>query len=199
MGAWSGCHLDYAPPQVCKTLNMDMLNCFFSPQYAGRGDLFEGLSIWEEEKYRQMQGTYPVIFLSFASVKSGEIEEMKTIVKYSITDVYQRFSDIMESERFSEAEREAFASISMKMDDATAITAINKLCYYLEKYYGKKAIVLLDEYDTPMQEAWLAGNWDETVQFFRLFSMPPSRQIFRCTGLSLQGLQGYRRNRCFLT
>ena len=60
------------PRRFGKTLNMSMLEQFFSVKYAGRGDMFEGLSIWEEEKYREMQGTYPVIGLSFANVKAGD-------------------------------------------------------------------------------------------------------------------------------
>ena len=63
------------PRRFGKTLNMSMLECFFSNKYANRADLFEGLSIWEEEKYRNLQGTYPVIFLSFASVKAGNPED----------------------------------------------------------------------------------------------------------------------------
>lgn len=62
------------PRRFGKTLNMDMLNCFFSNRYKDRGDLFEGLSIWEEEKYHSLQGTYPVIFLSFAWVKEENAE-----------------------------------------------------------------------------------------------------------------------------
>ena len=65
------------PRRFGKTLNMSMLECFFSNKYANRADLFEGLSIWEEEKYRQLQGTYPVIFLSFASVKADNLTEAK--------------------------------------------------------------------------------------------------------------------------
>lgn len=57
------------PRRFGKTLNMSMLECFFSCRYAGRGELFEGLSIWSEERYRQLQGTFPVIFLSFANIK----------------------------------------------------------------------------------------------------------------------------------
>ena len=58
------------PRRFGKTLNMSMLEAFFSVEYAGRGELFEGLSIWEDEEYRVLQGTYPVIFLSFANIKS---------------------------------------------------------------------------------------------------------------------------------
>ena len=61
------------PRRFGKTLNMSMLECFFSNQYTDRGDLFEGLAIWNEEKYRQIQGTYPVIFLSFAGTKANNV------------------------------------------------------------------------------------------------------------------------------
>lgn len=63
------------PRRFGKTLNMSMLNCFFSDRYAGRSDLFEGLFVWEDEKYRKLQGTYPVIFLSFADVKQPNYKE----------------------------------------------------------------------------------------------------------------------------
>lgn len=163
------------PRRFGKTLNMSMLECFFSNKYANRGDLFEGLSVWNEKspdgdyKYRQLQGTYPVIFLSFASVKTGDVEGIKTAFKRIISNVYMENRDIMDSEEFNDDDRENFASVNVKMDDATAYTAINSLCIYLERHYGRKVIVILDEYDTPMQESWLAGNWDETVSFFRLF------------------------------
>ena len=69
------------PRRFGKTLNMDMLNCFLSNRFANRGDLFEGLSIWEDEKYRNMQGTYPVIFLSFAGVKSNNYKSCIIAIK----------------------------------------------------------------------------------------------------------------------
>lgn len=163
------------PRRFGKTLNMSMLECFFSNKYANRGDLFEGLSVWNEKSpdgaypYRKLQGTYPVIFLSFASVKTGDVEGIKTAFKRIVSNVYMENRDIMDSEEFNDDDRDNFASVNVKMDDATAYTAINSLCVYLERHYGKKVIVILDEYDTPMQEAWLAGNWDEAVSFFRLF------------------------------
>ena len=157
------------PRRFGKTLNMTMLECFFSNKYAGRGDLFEGLSIWDDEMYRQIQGTYPVIFLSFASVKTGCIRDMKAAVKKIIANLYNEYAFLMEADIFKKNEKEDFASVNKNMSDETAETALNSLCIYLEKYYGKKVIVILDEYDTPMQEAWLAGNWEEAVAFFRGF------------------------------
>ena len=69
------------PRRFGKTLNMSMLDCFFSNKYAVRGDLFEGLGVWEEGKYRELQGTYPVIFLSFAAVKADQLSEAKIQIK----------------------------------------------------------------------------------------------------------------------
>ncbi|MCI8966883.1 MAG: AAA family ATPase [Lachnospiraceae bacterium] len=157
------------PRRFGKTLNMSMIECFFSNNYAGRWDLFEGLSIWREEKYRELQGTYPVIFLSFAGVKTGKIEEMKSIVKQLITEIYDQYRDIMKSDQFGDKDRMAFQSVNKEMDDATAYMAIRSLCNYLQKYYDKKVIILLDEYDTPMHEAWIAGTWDHAAAFFRNF------------------------------
>lgn len=157
------------PRRFGKTLNMSMLECFFSNQYADRSDLFEGLAIWNEEKYRQIQGTYPVILFSLAGVKANNIQDMKALVKFVITNLYGMYKEIMKSDKFDESDRESFAAINEKMEDFKAQTAIHSLCIYLEKYYGKKVIVLLDEYDTPMQEAWLGNYWEEAVAFFRSF------------------------------
>lgn len=157
------------PRRFGKTLNMSMLECFFSNQYAGRGDLFEGLEIWKDEKYRQLQGTYPVICFSFAGVKAGNMKDMKAMVKIVIANLYGRYREILKSDKFDENDREAFRAVNEKMEDVKAQTAINMLCLFLQKYYEKEVLVLLDEYDTPMQEAWIGGYWEEAVGFFRSF------------------------------
>ncbi len=157
------------PRRFGKTLNLSMLECFFSNQYEGRGELFEGLSIWKEEKYKRLQGTYPVIFLSFASIKSGEPARIKIAIKQVISNIYKSFQYMMESEIFDCGDRKYYSSVNDDMSDETVYIAINRLCFYLERYYGRKTILLLDEYDTPMQEAWLNGCWEEAVSFFRSF------------------------------
>lgn len=158
------------PRRFGKTLNMSMLECFFSNRYADRADLFEELAIFsgsDGEKYRQLQGTYPVIFLTFAPIKSCGIGELKVGIKQIIANAYQEYRFIMESDEFDDNDRKYFASISLNMDDAIAYMALNQLCIYLKRYYGRDVIVLLDEYDTPMQVAWLNGYWDEAVAFTR--------------------------------
>ena len=172
------------PRRFGKTLNLSMAECFFSNRSANRGDLFEGLSIWQSEEYRNMQGTYPVIFLSFAPIKTGRIDEIKAALKQIVADVYREYRFIMEAQIFHQKDREDFDAVSKQMDDMTAYTALNRLCSYLYQYYHQNVIVMLDEYDTPMQEAWIAGCWDETVDFFRsFFNYTFKSNKYLCRGL----------------
>ena len=155
------------PRRFGKTLNMDMLNCFFSNRYAGRNDLFEGLDIWNYDEYRKLQGAYPVIFLSFASIKGNKLDEAKKQIKKQISDLFDSYAGIVKECEYTENETIFFNSVSDAMDDVTAGYALNTLSKMLEKRYGKKTIILLDEYDTPLQEAYLGGYWDEMVSFIR--------------------------------
>ena len=167
---WESCDsttLITRPRRFGKTLNMSMLETFFSVDYADRGDLFEGLFIWEEEKYRKLQGTYPVISLSFANVKENTFEGAKRGIYQILISLYEKFDFLMEEGLLKGTEAEYFNSVNMRMDEQTAAQAIHKLCKFLHDYYGKKVIVLLDEYDTPMQEAYVHGYWDKLVSFTR--------------------------------
>ena len=155
------------PRRFGKTLNMNMLECFFSNKYKDRGDLFEGLDIWKEEKYRKLQGTYPVIFLSFADVKQNNYEETIQKIKKIIFDIYQKYDFLKDWEGLTDKEKTAFRNIDCVMSDIVAQGAIKDLSDYLSRYYGKKVIILLDEYDTPMQEAYVSGYWKELVAFTR--------------------------------
>ena len=155
------------PRRFGKTLNMNMLECFFSNKYKDRGDLFEGLDIWKKEKYRKLQGTYPVIFLSFADVKQNNYEETIQKIKKIIFDIYQKYDFLKDWEGLTDKEKTAFRNIDCVMSDIVAQGAIKDLSDYLSRYYGKKVIILLDEYDTPMQEAYVSGYWKELVAFTR--------------------------------
>lgn len=155
------------PRRFGKTLTMDMLNKFFSIDYADRGDLFDGLNIWKADKYRNLQGTWPVLFLSFANVKETTCEEAKKSINQILTSLYIRYSFLAESGILKEKEKEFFDSVSWDMDEPTASIALHNLCGFLYRYYGKKVIVLLDEYDTPMQEAYVNDYWMEFTAFIR--------------------------------
>ncbi|MDE6844983.1 MAG: ATP-binding protein [Lachnospiraceae bacterium] len=149
------------PRRFGKTLNMSMLEKFFSIKYAGRGDLFEGLSVWEDEKYRQIQGTWPVISLSFAKVKETSYLNAKKRIYQIITDLYNQNDFLLDSGKLNENERELYRKVSADMEDYIAADSLNMLSDYLMRYYGRKVIILLDEYDTPMQEAYVNGYWNE--------------------------------------
>ena len=155
------------PRRFGKTLNMSMLEKFFSVQYAGREDLFRGLAIWEDEKYRSLQGTYPVISLSFANVKETTYQATVQRLNRIITNLYNDHRFLLKGEFLSGEEKNYFLGITESMSEVTATMAIHQLSKFLYAYYGKKVIILLDEYDTPMQEAYIRGFWDELVSFTR--------------------------------
>ena len=155
------------PRRFGKTLNMSMLEQFFSVDYKDRGDLFEGLSIWNDEKYRQLQGTYPVISLSFANIKENNFQMVRKKICQLITALYDKNSFLLECGMLGENDIRYFKRVSEDMDDSDATLSLYKLSDYLYRYYGKRAIILLDEYDTPMQEAYVNGFWEEIVSFTR--------------------------------
>ena len=155
------------PRRFGKTLNMNMLECFFSNKYKDRGDLFEGLEIWNDEKYRELQGTYPVIFLSFASIKQVRYDETVIKIKDELIRIYNEYDYIMKSGIYNANEKMQYQSVCVGMSDTVAQEALKNLSNYLSRYYGKKVIILLDEYDTPMQEAYVNGYWEELVGFTR--------------------------------
>ncbi len=155
------------PRRFGKTLNMSMLEKFFSVNYAGRGDLFEGLAVWQEEKNRKLQGTYPVISLSFAKVKETTYLSARKMLCHIIANVYNEYDFLLDSDRLNENEKAFFKKVSADMEDYIAADSLNALSRYLMKYYGKKVIILLDEYDTPMHEAYVSGYWQEMVDFTR--------------------------------
>ena len=155
------------PRRFGKTLNMSMLECFFSNKYKDRGDLFEGLEIWNDEKYRKLQGTYPVIFLSFAEIKQNNYNDAVEKIKRIICEVCQQFDFLNNWDGLTEIEKKNISNISYNMSDVMAQDLIKNMSNYLSRYYGKKVIILLDEYDTPMQEAYVNGYWEELVAFTR--------------------------------
>ena len=155
------------PRRFGKTLNMSMLECFFSNKYKDRGDLFEGLEIWKDEKYRKLQGTYPVMFLSFASIKGNTFELAKNQIYEKIAELYENNRFLLESDCMSDTEKAKYRSFLENPIDKDVSFALNSLSKYLSSYFGKNVIILLDEYDTPMQEAYVNGYWEELAAFTR--------------------------------
>ncbi len=155
------------PRRFGKTLNMNMLERFFSIEYAEQGEVFEGLSVWKDEKYRSLQGTYPVIFLSFAGIKSSSFDQARKSIFYLIEKLYNRYEFLLKEDSLNEKEKDFIKNISVHMDDYSAISSLGTLSEFLYRYYGRKVIILLDEYDTPLEEAWMYGYWKEMVELIR--------------------------------
>ena len=155
------------PRRFGKTLTMNMTEKFFSVRYAERGDLFEGLKLWDSGKFRTLQGTYPVISLSFANVKEHSYEMARRKICQILSNLYLEYEFLLDRDMISPRGRRFFESVSENMDDMTATMAIHQLSLFLSKYYGKHVIILLDEYDTPMQEAYVNGYWEELMSFIR--------------------------------
>ena len=155
------------PRRFGKTLTMSMVEAFFSARYANRSELFEGLWIWQNEEIRKLQGTYPVISLSFANVKENSYDKARKRISQILTELYNQNRFLLEGDFLSDEERCYFLSVSMDMPEVVATMAIHRMCGFLSRYYGKKVIILLDEYDTPMQEAYVDEYWDKLVYFTR--------------------------------
>lgn len=166
------------PRRFGKTLNMSMLNYFFSNLYTDKKALFEDLSIWKEEKYRNLQGIYPVIFISFASVKGNTYQDTRDGVIMAINEAYSEHRYLLEWKGLTEGERKCFEEldnyaknpgIKEPVANDTICNAVKNLSNCLYRYYKKKILIFLDEYDTPMQESYLHEYWEEFIAFIRNF------------------------------
>ena len=155
------------PRRFGKTLNMSMTEYFFSVNYSDMGQYFKELSIWKEERFREIQGTYPVISLSFADIKATTYESARMSIIRKLVRLYSAFDFIRSSEALNEKDRTYFDSVGEDMSDDAAAVGINYMSDYLSRYYGKKVIILLDEYATPLQEAYVHGYWEELTAFIR--------------------------------
>ena len=155
------------PRRFGKTLTMSMVENFFSVTHVKSAELFQHLSIWKDVSYRKLQGSYPVISLTFANVKECTFQATKQRMNQILTDLYNKHIFLLDGALLTEEEKKFFRSVTMDMDDTVATLAIHKMSDFLSRYYGKKVIILLDEYDTPMQEAYINGYWDELSSFLR--------------------------------
>ena len=155
------------PRRFGKTLNMSMTEYFFSVNHADCKRYFEGLSIWEEERFRKLQGTYPVISISFADVKATTYESARRAIIRKLVKLYSTFEFVRSSEVLNEKDHAYFDSVEENMSDDAAAVAVNYMSDYLSRYYKKKVIILLDEYDTPLQEAYIHGYWKSLTGFIR--------------------------------
>lgn len=155
------------PRRFGKTLTMSMVENFFSVTHVKSAELFRNLNIWKDVSYHKLQGSYPVISITFANVKECTFQATKQRMNQILTDLYSKHIFLLKGTLLTEEEKKFFKSVTMNMDDTVATLAIHKMSDFLSRYYGKKVILLLDEYDTPMQEAYLNGYWDALSSFLR--------------------------------
>ena len=155
------------PRRFGKTLMMSTIENFFSVERSEKKGMFAGLDIWKEEAYRELQGKFPVISLTFANVKERTFQMTKQRIGQILADLYSKHIYLLESGLLTADEKKYFQSVTMDMDETIATMSVHKLSDFLSRYYQRKVIILLDEYDTPMQEAYVNGYGDELIAFMR--------------------------------
>lgn len=152
------------PRRFGKTLNMNMIERFLSVRYKDQSQIFENLSIWKEEAYHKLQGNFSVISLSFASIKETNFQSARERICQLMSEQYLDYYYLLDSDKLLEPEKETIKKSAVQAD---GVMALNQLSRYLFKHYGKKVIILLDEYDTPLHEAYVYGYWKELTEYIR--------------------------------
>ena len=175
------------PRRFGKTLTMDMMNCFFSTAYAERRELFKGLAISQDEEMMKLQGTIPTISISFASVKPRTYKELLVTLTEEAARIYDQFSYLIKSGTLSVSEQKLYKRLCEKnqklpdsdTDEGEYLAYVQRiingyawLSEWLFKYHKKKVLILFDEYDTPLQAAYLHHYYDDALWLIReLFSV----------------------------
>lgn len=161
------------PRRFGKTLNMDMLRTFFEKTDEDTSVYFRDKKIWScGQKYRDYQGKYPVIFISFKDVKRETWMETYAHIITILREEFERHSELLNSEKCSEYEKDYFKAILEGDADSTDfMISLQSLSKMLDKHYGIPPIIIVDEYDTPIQQGYMRGFYDEVILFMRnLFS-----------------------------
>ena len=159
------------PRRFGKTLNMSMLKYYFDNTAKDSKDLFEGLKIMEqEEEYTSKLGNYPVIYLTLKDVQDRNYDNMLLDMKTAMMNMYQAHRYLLDSDKIYPEEKEKILDILYAREDENALkTSVIELSKYLNRHYGKQVILLIDEYDVPLQNAYVEGYYDEAVRFFKTF------------------------------
>ena len=155
------------PRRFGKTLNMSMIKYFFDVRNKDENrKLFEGLKIFGSE-YMKEQGKYPVIFVSLKDLRGDTWEMCLMEIKKMISKIYREFQYI--TEKMNEDDKEIYDSIKNRKNDMDLNTSIELLSEYLFEYYGERVIILIDEYDAPIINAFDKGYYNEAINFFQVF------------------------------
>ena len=159
------------PRRFGKTLNMSMLRYYFDCNVQGSKELFEGLKIMkQEEKYTSKLGEYPVIYLTLKDVTDSNYKDMILDLKTAILDMYREHRYLLESEKIFDDEKERIKNILYVREDEIALkTSIRELSGYLYRHFGKPVMLFIDEYDVPIQTAYVEGYYNEAIKFLKTF------------------------------
>lgn len=159
------------PRRFGKTLNMDMLRVFFEISKENTGKYFEDKAIWKcGEEYRNHQGKYPVIFLTFKDIKFDTWEATIDKIKGLLQEEYGRHQELLASDKLSAYEKEYFGRIlDSSANEVELTSALERLSKMLTSHYGKAPIIIIDEYDTPIQEGYAKDFYEEIIGFMRNF------------------------------
>jgi hypothetical protein len=168
------------PRRFGKTLNMSMIKCFFDinmkeKQNRLNGEveysrsLFNGLKIEKESDIMKMQGGFPVISISFNGAKFNNFKDTMSRIKSLMSEVYLEHKYLLESNALEDIEKEKINKVINEKGDTELIaTALGNLTRYLYKHFDKRVIVLIDEYDVPIQEGYMSGYYEEIISFERV-------------------------------
>ena len=159
------------PRRFGKTLNMDMLRVFFEISDEDTSRYFADKAIWNcGEEYRAYQGKYPVIFLTFKDVKFDTWEATIDKIRGLLQEEYGRHQELIDSDKLSQYEKIYFTKIlDSSANEVELTSALERLSKMLAVHYGKAPIIIIDEYDTPIQEGYSKDFYDEIIGFMRNF------------------------------
>ena len=159
------------PRRFGKTLNMSMLKYYFDCTKKDSKELFKGLKIMKQgEQYTSKLGYYPVIYITLKDVQDRNFENMLLNLKSAMIDMYQEHMYLLKSDKIYEFEKQAITDILYAREDEVSLrNSIRELSKYLYRYYEKPVMLLIDEYDVPLQNAYVEGYYEEAVKFFKIF------------------------------
>ena len=157
------------PRRFGKTLNLSMLRYFFDIRTKEENkDLFKGLKIEDEKEIMKLQGQYPVIFITFKNEKYMSYEDFKDGIQMLLSNLYREHEYLLDSDKLSEFDKKDFREITLREASIGVLcNGISNLMGYMNKHYGKKVMLFIDEYDVPIQEGYLRGYYDEMIVLIR--------------------------------
>lgn len=159
------------PRRFGKTLNMSMLKYYFACNEKDNKELFKDLKIMKQgEKYTSKLAYYPVIYITLKDVQDRNYENMLLYMKTAVMDMYQEHRYLLDSNKIYPEEKQRIMDIFYGREEETALrNSLKELTKYLNRHYDKPVILLVDEYDVPLQNAYVEGYYEEAVKFFKNF------------------------------